>query len=86
MGTNDGAAEYAQEHGFNASLNKIFDEAMESTPENQLKMALAELEDHKAAATIMARALRDIYNDVGYMGEVGVRYGAVHSVVSEYDA
>ena len=86
MSTNNEASEYAQEKGFNASLNNVFEKAVQARPEDQLKLALAEIENHKAAAISMARALRDIYNDIGYMEEVEERYGTVHLVVSEYDA
>ena len=40
--------------------------------------------DAECAARKMAHALRDIYNDVGYLDEIESAYGTVYEIVREH--
>lgn len=84
MSNTDPAIDEQQERSYNSSLNEVFEEAIQATPEHRLRLAESEADDHKRAAVAMANALRDIYNEIGFMEEVESNYDPVHLVVNNY--
>lgn len=68
-------------------LDRLFNDAIRSTPEQRLQLAESEAEDHQRAATAMANALRDIHNEIAEMSEMSEverHYSAVISLVTIY--